>query len=142
MQLPPPRCGDFVIAGLAVVLGSAPERRDEALVLEPVQGRIERPLLHLQHRIAAFLNELGNGVAVRGAKHERLEDEHVERALHQIPGPVGRFTWTHEPFALSNSTRRSRRAKGWVESSHAPTSYSTRHCPGRRGAQRAAAPFG
>src|SRR5687768_10120776 len=100
MQLPPPRCGDFVIAGLAVVLGSAPERRDEALVLEPVQGRIERPLLHLQHRIAAFLNELGYGVAVRGAEHERLEDEHVERALHQIPGPVGRFAWTHEPFSL------------------------------------------
>ena len=37
-----------------------------------------------EYRIAESLDVLGNAVAVHGLHSERLEDEHVERALEQL----------------------------------------------------------
>ena len=49
-----------------------------------MQRRIERAVLYLQHVVGLMLDDVRDGVAVRGPANERLEDEQIERALQQF----------------------------------------------------------
>jgi hypothetical protein len=77
--------GQAVVAGAAVVLGGAPEARDPAAVLEPVQRGIERSVLDLKNIFRTVLDRVGDGVPVRGPQRQRLEHEHVEGPLEHVP---------------------------------------------------------
>ena len=70
--------------GAPVVLGRAVVEVDPAALDQPVERRIQRPLLHLQHVVGAALDGLGDGVAVGRAEPQGPQDQHVERALQQF----------------------------------------------------------
>ena len=57
---------------------------DPSALDQPVQRRIERALLHLQHIVGRLLDRLGDGVAVRGSEEQGAENEEIERALQQL----------------------------------------------------------
>ena len=83
-ELPAPFGGEPVELGAAVVLGGALFGGDPAALDQPVQRRIERPLLDLQHVVRIALDGLGDGVAVRRPEQQRAQDQQVERALQQF----------------------------------------------------------
>src|SRR4051812_35051798 len=78
-----------------VALG--PLGRDPALLLEPMQRRIERALLHLQDFARHLLDALGDGPAVRRLKGKRLQDQEIQGALDEIGG------FAHMPRPSTNS---------------------------------------
>ena len=45
---------------------------------------LERAVLDLEDLVRALGDGVGDGVAVRGAEHERLEDQQIERALEHL----------------------------------------------------------
>src|SRR6185312_6693184 len=57
---------------------------DPTAALEAVERRVQRAMLDDQHFARGVLDVLGDAVAVRGAEQQRLEDEHVERALEEL----------------------------------------------------------
>jgi len=67
--------------GLAPGLGGAPFRAQPLLLLEPMQGRVERSLVDLDGVSRDLLDALGDGVAVGGPEGQDLQDEHVQGAL-------------------------------------------------------------
>jgi hypothetical protein len=67
-----------------LVLGFAPLTRDQALVLQPVERRLQRALLDLQLFAGDLLYAKQNPVAMQRAERDSLEDQHVESALQQI----------------------------------------------------------
>ena len=73
-----------VVLGLAVVLRRVPFRVDPALLLQPVKRRVERALIDAQHVARDLLDALRDAPAVHRLERERLQDEHVERALQEI----------------------------------------------------------
>ena len=86
--------GELTAAGRRepVVLGPAAELRhlplgfDPALMLEPMQGRVERALVDLEHVFGDLLDALGDRPAVQGVLLQRAQDQQVERAGQQIGG--------------------------------------------------------
>src|SRR3954466_6988463 len=68
----------------AVVLALAPLRRYPAVLLELVQGGVERPVADLEHLARDGLESLAHRPAVGGLEREHLEDQEVERALYQV----------------------------------------------------------
>src|SRR5579872_3014679 len=83
-QLSPAIRRELVVARAPIVLGGLPGRRDPSLALEPLQGGIERTLVHFQHGVGPLANALGDAPAVHGLQTQGLEDEHVERALEHV----------------------------------------------------------
>src|SRR5216683_3932160 len=83
-QLPAPGGSQPVIAGLAIVFRRAPERRDPGAILQAMQSRVERAVLDLQNLIRAMLDHVSDGVSVRRAKSQRLQEQQVERTLDQV----------------------------------------------------------
>src|SRR5579872_346259 len=83
-QLSPAIRRELVVARPPIVLGGLPGRRDPSLALEPVQGGIERTLVHFQHGVGPLANALGDAPAVHGLQTQGLENEHVERALEHV----------------------------------------------------------
>src|SRR5688572_4356719 len=83
-QLLPARRAEAVRLRLAPGLGHDPVRLEPALLFQAMQGRIQRPLRHLQHVAADELDSAGNRPPVLRAAGERLEDEQVERALDEV----------------------------------------------------------
>lgn len=75
---------EAIVAGLAIILGRAPEGGDPTAVLEAVQRRVQRSVFHLQNFRRTVLNDVRNRVAVRGPWVERLEDQQVQRSLEQV----------------------------------------------------------
>jgi hypothetical protein len=65
-----------------------------------VERRIERPVLDLEHLLGSVLDGVRDGMAVRGADGERLQNQQVERPLEQfaLNGRVSAFG--HEGFIL------------------------------------------
>ena len=61
-----------------------PLRRDPAFAFEPVQRRIQRSMLHLQHVVRRPLNVLRDRVSVRRPGQERSQNEQIERPLQQL----------------------------------------------------------
>src|SRR6185503_7541697 len=90
--------GEVVVLGLAVVFGGPPGTADPALLLESVEGRVERALADLQRVTGPLLNALADPPAVHGSKRQRLQNQKVEGALKD----VGRCT-SHRAL-LSNDT--------------------------------------
>ena len=80
-QLLAPFGGEPVELGAPVVFRCAFLSRNPPALDEPVQRRIERPLLHLQHVLGVALDGFGDGVAVAPARHQRAQDQQVQRAL-------------------------------------------------------------
>ena len=70
--------------GPAVGLGGAPLRRDPALMLEPVQRRIERPLLDAQQLVGNLLDALGDRPAVHRLERDGAQDQEIEGALDEV----------------------------------------------------------
>jgi hypothetical protein len=81
-----------------VVLGRAPLALDQPVALEPAERREQRTRVNLEHPVADLLDADADAVAVHRLEVERLEDEHVERALHERGRLVGGhrtlFPWT------------------------------------------------
>ena len=73
-QLFPAGCRKAVIFRLAIVLGSAPKRRDPAPILQPIEGRIQRPVFHLQEILGPPFNHVRDSLAMRGAGSQCLEN--------------------------------------------------------------------
>jgi hypothetical protein len=64
---------------------------DPALVLEAVQRRIQRSLVHLQHVFGDLLDPVGDRPAVQRLPLQRAEDQQVERSGQEI----GRLASAH-----------------------------------------------
>src|SRR5687767_6336111 len=73
-----------VIAGAAVVCGDLPLGSNQVLPFEPVQRRIERALPQLEHALRPLFDALGDAPPVHRLELERLEHQHVERALQEV----------------------------------------------------------
>src|SRR5206468_3371997 len=72
-----------------VALG--PARLDPSLLLEPMQRRIQRSLLHLQHLARHLLDTLGYRPPVRGLERQCLENQKIQGSLDEVGG------FTHMP---------------------------------------------
>jgi hypothetical protein len=83
-KLPVPRLRQFVELRLAIVLGAAPGRGDEALLLEAVQSRVEGPLIDLQHVAGNLLNAQRNAPPVPRSGSQRAEDQEVQSTLKEV----------------------------------------------------------
>src|SRR4029079_14282529 len=83
-ELLPSLAGELIELGLAVVLGIAPFRLDQPLLLQPVQRRIERSLVHLQHVLRELLDPLGDSPSMHRVTGERAQDQEIQRALKQV----------------------------------------------------------
>src|SRR5689334_15072155 len=95
-ELLPAGARQAVEARPPVVLRAAPLRPDPALLLEPVQGRVERPLVDGQHVLRELLDPLRDAPAVHRAGRERLQDQDVQGPLQQI-GPFRCHVWPPSP---------------------------------------------
>ena len=74
-ELLAPRRGQPVEPRAPSQLGDAPFRRDPSLVLQPVQRRIERTLVHAQHILRDLLNAFGNRPPVLRSGLQRPENQ-------------------------------------------------------------------
>ena len=70
--------------GALPVLAQLPVGVDPALLLEPVERRIERAVIDLQRILGAGADGDADAVAVLRPPLERPQDQHVERALHEL----------------------------------------------------------
>jgi hypothetical protein len=93
----PARHRDSVVARLAVVVGHAPVARDQAVFLEPLEGRVERPLVHGELASGQLLYPLADPPAVHRRERECFQDEEIERAAQGING----LAWRHRLLSLS-----------------------------------------
>jgi hypothetical protein len=94
-QLTPAGRRQTIEARPAVVLRGSPLRSNPALILQPVQGRVERPLIGLEHVARQELQSLRDAPAVHRFILEGTEDEEVEGALEEgraAPPVNHRFT--------------------------------------------------
>ena len=73
-----------VVLRVAAGLRQAPFGGEQAAVVQPVQGRIERSLADLDDIARDLLQPLGDRVAVLRTAGDDGEDEQVERALRKI----------------------------------------------------------
>src|SRR5664279_222610 len=76
--------------GQRVELRAPPLGRDppaaahEPLILETVEGRVERALIHLQHVVRELADSLRDPPTVQRRGEDGLEDQEIERSLQQI----------------------------------------------------------
>ena len=70
--------------GAAAGIGDLPRGGQPALVLELVEGWIERAFADLQHVAGHLLQALGDRPAVQRPERDDFEKQQVERALHEI----------------------------------------------------------
>ena len=80
-----PRAAQRVELRSPVVLGGAPRRREPALLLEPMEGGIERSVAHLQDVARHLLEPLADAVPVHGLRRKNLQEQQVEGALYRGP---------------------------------------------------------
>ena len=73
-----------VVPPAAIVLGDFPFGSNQALAFEPVERGIERALTQLQHALGPLLDAFGHAPPVHRLELQRLENQHVERALEEI----------------------------------------------------------
>lgn len=73
--------GDRVEARSAVIVGSAPFRRDPALRFETLQRRIQSPVIDDKHFFGSLLNGSRDPLSMLWAEHQLAQDEQIECAL-------------------------------------------------------------
>src|SRR5690606_29875895 len=73
-----------VIARTPAVVRRAPLARDQALLLQPLQRRIQRPLVHLQHALRNLLHALADPPPVHRGQGKGLQHEQVERSAQCV----------------------------------------------------------
>src|SRR5262249_38795119 len=123
-ELPASGRGQPVELRTPIVLGRPPFRREEPGELQPVQRGVEGALLHAQHVVRRPLGALGDAAALSRAAGERLQDEHVERALEQLALDV---------LALEHRRPPSINALGEYTARAARGSLGSRRADARRG---------
>ena len=90
-----------VILRPTVVFRCTPERNDQSLIFEAVEGGIERAVLDLQNVTRRLLDRMRDRVAVRRRRANGPQNKHVQRPLHHIAGLlVFRFS-RHMPRKLT-----------------------------------------
>ena len=85
-ELLPSRRRQPVVLGPPAELGHLPLGFDPALMLEPVQGRVERALVDLEHVLGNVLDALGDRPAMERVLLQRAKDQQVQRSGEQIWG--------------------------------------------------------
>src|SRR5262249_17840580 len=83
-ELPAARRGPPVEAGLAVVRGGPPLRKEPAALLEPLERRIERAVLDEELLLGPLLDGAGDPLTVLRAEDQGPQDQQVERPLQQL----------------------------------------------------------
>src|SRR5262249_15338671 len=71
-------CRQPVIFRLPLILRFAPLARNPTLMFQPVQRRIERPLLDLQPVLRDLLDSQQHTIAMQRPERYRFEDQHVQ----------------------------------------------------------------
>lgn len=89
-ELSLPRAGERIPLGLAPVLGGFPLEGDEPPCLEPVERRIQRAGVDVQHLARRCLDPQGEIISVGGLGAQELEDDELEGALQEGCG-----SWRH-----------------------------------------------
>ncbi len=84
IQLLASRSGKRIELRLTPGLALRSLRFDPALLLQAVQSRIERALLHLQHFAGDLLDALGDSPAVAALNGEGLKNQEIESSLYEI----------------------------------------------------------
>ena len=84
MELSASGARERVVLRAAILFGDAPLGLDPALMLETMQGRIQRTLVNLQHIARHLANAPRDGPAVLGLQLQRLQNQQVERALDEV----------------------------------------------------------
>src|SRR5262249_2662339 len=80
-QLLPPGRGQLVILGPPVVLRRSPLRSDPSTRFEPVESRVERPVVDAQDVFGDNLDALRDLVTVSRLDLEHLQNDQVEGPL-------------------------------------------------------------
>src|SRR5207245_3539397 len=83
-QLPPPLRRQPVELRSPVVLRDSRFDRNPSSLDQPVQRRIQRSLLDLQHIVGVELDCLCNGVPVRRPQQQRTQNQQVQGPLQQL----------------------------------------------------------
>ena len=86
----------------SVIVRDAPLRVHPAANLETMERRIERAFHDAQHVVGRTLNGGHDAVAMHLAATEHFENQHVERARHQLAG----FLCSHKRFRDDSAARR------------------------------------
>ena len=79
-----PGAGERIELRTARVLGLAPLGVEPSGALQPLQRGEKRARVHLEHTTRDLLDAAGDAEAVHGLEAQRLENEHVERALDDV----------------------------------------------------------
>ena len=75
--------GEGVVLRAAIVLGDPPVPRDQPVPFQPSQRREERPGVDLKGAPADLFEAYADAVAVERFERQRLQDQHVQRALDE-----------------------------------------------------------
>src|SRR5687767_9903874 len=79
-QRAPARARESIVARAPVVRRFAPLALDQPAVLQPLQRRVERALIHLELAPRDLLDPLADAPAVQGRERQRLQDEKIDGA--------------------------------------------------------------
>src|SRR5262249_9319965 len=86
-QLAAAQPGQRIEFGATIVLTGPPLGRDPSFLLQLVECRVQRSVADLQYFAGHLLQPLADGPAVKRLQGQNLQNQQVQRALHQI----GRF---------------------------------------------------
>ncbi len=79
-----PGGGERIKARLAVVCGGSPSRGNPAALLEPLQRRIKRPVLHQQLFVRSLLDRPRDALPMLRPENQRAQNQQVQCPLQQF----------------------------------------------------------
>src|SRR5690348_1711543 len=80
-ELPASLAGKRVETRLPIVLADAPLGLDPALIFEPLQSRIKRPMVDQQRILRSMPDGAGDPLPMLRPEHQRPQNQQVERPL-------------------------------------------------------------
>src|SRR5437762_5630012 len=83
-ELSPPQSCQRIIFRPPSILRRFTLGCDPALLLQLVQSRVQRSVAHLQHVAGYLFQTLTDSEAIHRLKSENFQQQHVQRALHEI----------------------------------------------------------